>query len=207
MSQVNLTKPVRPAARKAVAKVAKPAPAIKLPLQLGVQVRDLVSGLTGIANAKIEMLNGNVQWNVMPKGDGAELKIGNCIDWHMLEVIGEGVSKKVPVPAPSNILLGSTVVDQVTKFKGTITERTTFINGCVYYHVAGRASFLGRLLGGLSYPEGILLEHKRLKVLKKPAMAVAVFAVQPEKAPPETPKVAPKPRATGGPTRSIGRMG
>lgn len=190
----------KPAAKKPAAKKPETvAKAIDFPLQLGVIARDLVSGLTGTASAKVEMLNGNVQWNVMPKGDGLELKGGNCVDFHMLEVIGKGVADKVPVPPSSDIMLGNEVEDLVTGFKGTVTERTTFLNGCVYFHVVPKAK------KGEDYPSGILLEHKRLKFVGK-GVAHTV-AVQPQVAPPETPKVTPKPRGTGGPTRSIGRIG
>lgn len=189
----------KPAAKKPAPKTPAVAKAIDFPLQLGVVARDLVTGLTGTASAKVEMLNGNVQWNIIPKGDGAEAKSGNCIDWHMLEVIDKGVSAKVPVPPSSDIMLGNEVEDLVTGFKGTATERTTFLNGCVYFHVTPKAK------KGEEYPSGILLEHKRLKFVGK-GVALTV-AVQPQVASPEAPKVAPKPRGTGGPTRSLGRIG
>jgi hypothetical protein len=61
-------------------------------IQLGQEVKDTVTGFTGIATAKVEYLNGCVQFCVKPKiAKNKEMPGGCYIDIEQLEVVGNGV--------------------------------------------------------------------------------------------------------------------
>lgn len=64
-------------------------------IQLGLKVKDLVSGHTGMAISKAIYINGCVQYEVMPevKKDGSKVN-GRWIDWQRLEVVGQGIAEK-----------------------------------------------------------------------------------------------------------------
>jgi hypothetical protein len=73
-------------------------------IKLGYKVRDRVSGFEGIVTARLEYLNGCVQFCVMPKV-GKDGKVdGIYFDSQQLEVLGEGLvvePKKTGGPTPS----------------------------------------------------------------------------------------------------------
>jgi len=62
-------------------------------IKLGQKVKDKVTGFTGIAIAKIEYLNGCIQFCVKPKIKAKDNKMseGQYIDVEQLEVVGEGI--------------------------------------------------------------------------------------------------------------------
>lgn len=62
-------------------------------IKLGKKVKDIVTGMEGIATARVEYLNGCVQYCVRPPID-KDGKLQECmyIDVQQLEVIGEGVT-------------------------------------------------------------------------------------------------------------------
>jgi len=66
-------------------------------IRLGQQVRDKVSGFTGIATAKVEYLNGCVQYCVKPKiktKNDNTMPEGQYIDEGQLEIISKGLRTK-----------------------------------------------------------------------------------------------------------------
>lgn len=62
-------------------------------IQLGQQVRDKVSGFTGIATSRVEYLNGCVQYAIRPRveADG-KFPEAHYFDEEQLEVVGEGIA-------------------------------------------------------------------------------------------------------------------
>jgi len=62
-------------------------------IKLGSKVKDTVSGFTGIAESKIEFLNGCIQYSIVPKV-GKDNKKGESlwVDEEQLEVIGKGIT-------------------------------------------------------------------------------------------------------------------
>jgi hypothetical protein len=64
-------------------------------IKLGSKVREITTGFEGIATAKIEYLNGCIQYCVSPKVD-KEGKRGESyyIDWQSLEYVNEGINVK-----------------------------------------------------------------------------------------------------------------
>lgn len=63
----------------------------------GIEVRDRVSGVTGIINARCEWLNGCIRYSIQPKIDKKDpnkMPEGWWIDGAQLEVIGDGLNDK-----------------------------------------------------------------------------------------------------------------
>ena len=66
---------------------------------LGYRVEDRVSGLRGIAVARVEYLNGCIQFCVQPRGATDALRTDSLyIDEGQLRVLGPGVTKSSPQP-------------------------------------------------------------------------------------------------------------
>jgi hypothetical protein len=63
------------------------------PFKLGQKVKCRITGFTGIVTAKIEYINGCIQYCVKPPCvDNKRLQEGEYIDWQHLEFVDEGVS-------------------------------------------------------------------------------------------------------------------
>lgn len=104
--------------------------------KLGNIVRDVVTGFTGTAFNKTEFLNGNVQYNIQPKGENNSYPDCVSIDFHTLEFVDEGVAANAPKQVKDlNIPLGSEVEDITTGIKGIVTLKTFYLNGCISYMV------------------------------------------------------------------------
>ena len=101
---------------------------------LGKEVRDVASGLTGLCLQVTEYLSGVRQVGIQPKSlDGTAFPETYTIDDNLIEVLGDGISSRViPINQGdcADIKLGDQVRDKVTKFKGTMTHKSMFMNGC-----------------------------------------------------------------------------
>lgn len=60
-------------------------------LRLGQELRDRVSGLVGIAVARVEYLNGCVQFCIQPPAEKGTRPDGVYVDQQQLEVSGPGI--------------------------------------------------------------------------------------------------------------------
>lgn len=71
-------------------------------LELGQRMRDRVTGFEGIAIARVEYLNGCIQYCLKPEmGENGKMPEGEYIDDQQLEVIGVGLSlEKEPDGGP-----------------------------------------------------------------------------------------------------------
>ena len=99
---------------------------------LGSAVKDMVSGVEGIAVGRTEWLYGCTRITVeqtKPGKDGTPNDL-ECFDEQRVEVTKEG---KVPhTPAePCDITLGSKVKDTVTGFTGMAVAKTVWLHGTV----------------------------------------------------------------------------
>lgn len=185
--------------------------------RLGVMARDIVTGFEGIVSAKIEMLTGNVQYAIQPKGKADTMVDARGMDFHLLEEIGPGVADKLPaIDATATIKVGQKVRDTVSGLIGVTIDKTTFQNGCVYFNVQPHAA-RSKLTGEL--PGSILVQHGRLRVYRTLwERIVAFFTPKPQVKAPKpvrpvaqaatpAPKVTPPPpparRPPGGPSRSM----
>lgn len=104
--------------------------------KLGNIVRDVITGFTGTAFNKTEFLNGNVQYNIQPKGENNSYPDCISVDFHTLEFVEEGCADKVPKQSKDlDIPLGSEVEDITSGIKGVVTLKTFYLNGCISYLV------------------------------------------------------------------------
>lgn len=61
-------------------------------ISLGAAVRDVVSGFTGIATARVEYINGCIQYCVQPAMHEGRYDEARYFDHQQLQVIGEGIT-------------------------------------------------------------------------------------------------------------------
>lgn len=75
---------------------------------LGEKVKDKISGLTGIATARLEYLNGCVQYTVSPRLEKGKTElVAYNIDEENLEVVGKRVKiKKNTTGGPTHKAMG-----------------------------------------------------------------------------------------------------
>lgn len=70
-------------------------------IKLGMKVEDTVSGLTGIATAKSEWLNGCVRYAIQaPVDSDGKVPDDYWVDSGQLEIIGDGVTVEKPKKGP-----------------------------------------------------------------------------------------------------------
>jgi hypothetical protein len=111
-------------------------------IKLGSTAVDKASGYKGVITAKVEMINGNVQYAIVPKakvGVG-EYPAGVQLDDAQLDIVDEGISDTAATPMTSDIKIGEKVKDLVTGLSGIVTSKTTFLNGCLYLMVSVKSS-------------------------------------------------------------------
>jgi hypothetical protein len=109
-------------------------------IKLGSTAVDKATGYKGIITAKVEMMNGNVQYSVIPKakvGVG-EYPAGIQLDGAQLDIVDDGISNVAVAPPTVNVKIGEKVKDIVTGMSGIVTSKTTFLNGCVYFIVSAK---------------------------------------------------------------------
>lgn len=81
--------------------------ATKRKIELGMQVRDIVSGLTGIVISKAEYLNGCVRFGVEPKGTKNKVGESEWVDEQQLVIVKADtparriVQKRIGGPRPA----------------------------------------------------------------------------------------------------------
>lgn len=107
-------------------------------IKLGSTCVDKATGYTGVAVSKVEMLNGNVQYAIIPKakpGSG-DYPAGINLDGDQLSVVDAGISDDAKPEVKTDLKVGEKVKDVITGMSGIIIHKTTFFNGCVYFTVA-----------------------------------------------------------------------
>lgn len=74
-------------------------------IKLGMKVKDTVSGLTGIAIARTEWLNGCTRYGIQPPVDSdGKVPASHWVDEPQIEIVDEGItvkSTKTGGPSPS----------------------------------------------------------------------------------------------------------
>ncbi len=180
-------------AEKASAPVVLSTPfASPAAIKLGMTVRDPATNLVGQADMKCELLSGTTQYAIQPKGDGKTIPERYYVDDFLLEFVDDGISARVPTPDGNDpYSLGEKLEDTVTGYTGIATQRSTFLNGCVHYHLQrSLADTKGKTLLE-ELPQGASFDYKRLKTIGKGVSQKDEATGEPVK----TPKA-----KTGGPT-------
>lgn len=107
--------------------------------ELGDTIREKITGFEGVAVGRHYFISGTVQYTIAPKkldDKGSPVPIAS-FDWQHLELMERG--PLVTMPTLPEFELGDEVDDEITDFKGTVTSKSEFINGCVQYGVQPRA--------------------------------------------------------------------
>jgi hypothetical protein len=167
-------------------------------IALGCFARDVVTGFQGIIIQKMEKYNGNVMYALQAEMKDGEDKYPEAmfIDDLMLNFVHEGVMDRVtPVMVESGIVLGDMVEDIATGFKGIALEKSTFLNGCVFFAVVPKA-VKSDLLNNKN-PSGSMIDAGRLEVCRKGGIAHLLPA----------PAVLPDGRSPGGPSHRVSFRG
>jgi len=157
--------------------IGKPMNTIDTTIRVGATVRDAMTGFTGTAMSRVELLGGNVQFAVQPKL-AADAKPGEFpdavnIDHHLLDFVDVGLSPRATEPPPVTVELGDKVRDIVTGINGIAVSRVTFLNGCIYYNVQ-QPKMQDKQTGIEGVPDLLFLSQGRLENIKPAVAAVQV---------------------------------
>jgi hypothetical protein len=102
-------------------------------IQLGMVVRDRVTGLIGVAENRGDYLHGCSRFCVQPfaKDDGT-VPSSTMVDEPQLEMVADRMPV-MPSPAEPAVVvpLGAKVSDPISGEKGICTGRALYLNGCV----------------------------------------------------------------------------
>lgn len=101
-------------------------------IPLGIMVKDKVTGLIGIAEARMEYLHGCDRYCVQPvMGEDRKIPDDMMVDEPQLEKFGRKPACMVPAPEPKQLVqLGDEVHDPVFDEKGIAIARAVYLNGC-----------------------------------------------------------------------------
>lgn len=135
---------------------------------LGKTVRDQISGLVGLAQGHVVLINGNVRYSVQPPGDGTKILDPHDIDEHSLIVVDDGPTVDVILP-DANIAaaLGDLVRDLLTGRQGIVDMVVTSVNGCTYLRMTEQASKDDKL----KLNDSLYGTHDRFELLESGAFA------------------------------------
>lgn len=140
-------------------------------IALGSIVVDLASGFEGTAVSRSELFNGNVQYAVQPKAPKGADKLPEQwnFDAALLKVKAKGISDKATTPQATDIQVGDEVEDVISGHKGIVTNKVTFINGCVYMDVVKKGNDAKKIES-----TSMFMSCTRLKKLSKKPLAPIV---------------------------------
>lgn len=116
-----------------MAKKSKPS----IDLAMGLEVRDLMSGVKGYISQKVELLSGSVQYAIQPVDKKGEALMDSfLVDWQLIEVLGPGLSERITSEImKTDIKLGNEVKDIITGDLGIAAEKVIFTNGCISFFI------------------------------------------------------------------------
>ena len=132
-------------------------------IELGLIVKDRVTGLIGVAENRASFLYGCDRYFVQPqiKDDGT-VPAGQMVDEPQLEVLSDREQVMKPLAEPPQIVpLGRAVYDPISDRKGTATGRAVYLNGCSRIYVEVKRGTLG------SDKVGFWVDEEQLEVKKK----------------------------------------
>jgi len=113
---------------------------MKIPL--GTIVKDLVTGLIGVAENRAEFMYGCDRYLVQPRigGDG-KIPESHMIDETQLVLLEHCDPVMQPPLEPVKIFeMGQEVIDPIKEAKGVITGRAVYLNGCARVMISPKQS-------------------------------------------------------------------
>lgn len=101
-------------------------------IPLGVIVKDVVTGFTGVAENRASFLYGCDRYCVQPKvGEDGKIPEPQMIDEPQLEIVDGESRVMTPRHTPKQLVeLGQVVVDPIRGMTGTVIGRAVYLNGC-----------------------------------------------------------------------------
>jgi hypothetical protein len=168
-----------------------------LAANLGDKVRDELIGVEGIVITVGYYLTGKSHYLVQPqmkKGDKIPEK-PQWVEHDQIKVIKKGDQSEIPL---RDIDLGDRIIDVTSNFRGIVTARSEWINGCPRILVRAPLNFWQRWTG--QTPEEVWIDENLCKVVKR-----GVLLQDAEIRHKIRPQIQPKltGRTTGGPMPSI----
>lgn len=130
-------------------------------VQLGQKVKDVVTGVEGIAVVLSDFWHGSSRIEIQPpkKKDGSVPEI-HVADEAQIKVIDKKPIMDVPSHRPARFVYGQKVKDPVSGYAGTVNGRALFLNGCVRVGVqAHKDDYIKgavKVDGGSWFPEELL---------------------------------------------------
>lgn len=114
-------------------------------IKLGFVAKDMVTGLRGVIICKAEHYGSANRWSLqlLSQGEG-EKDYPNCYDIDEVQLKLDPEIQLCPLvepvaPADYNpTKFGEEAEDTVTGFKGIVTAKFTFLNGCVHYRLEAK---------------------------------------------------------------------
>lgn len=135
---------------------------------LGDEVKDLVSGFTGIAMTRHEYLNGCNRFTVQPKMDEShELPKAETFDEPQLELVAEGANRLGQGPA-SRVKVGDKVRDIISNYEGVVESRHVHLFGSDRFNVQAQVDEAGKL------PEYQTFDGPQLEVIEAGAVNLPI---------------------------------
>jgi len=128
--------------------------------QLGQQVKDIITGFSGVVVAKTRYLHGVCRASVQPR----DLKDGGIqkeqdFDLNQLSIVDEEIVHIVPENDPV-VSMGDKVYCSMTEFQGIVWAICTYINGCRRMGVAPKVTKDNKI-------ENQWFDEGQLRILRK----------------------------------------
>lgn len=108
---------------------------------LGFVAKDLVTGMRGVITCKAENYGSATRWSLQLFRSEGEKEYPNAYDIDEIQLALDPETQLAPMVEPSSPLnlnsidFGEEAEDTVTGFKGIVTAKYTFLNGCVHYRL------------------------------------------------------------------------
>jgi hypothetical protein len=151
-----------------------------------IKVRDKITGFTGTITARIQRINGCLQYLVKPRVKDGENKLeeGIWLDFPDIEVLDD------IVPMPQTVTFkfetGDRVRSRVTGKEGIVTTRKYDSNDCIcYWHENGEQNKKGDIIQFYSFEQELELIDKGLNKPEEAPVARRNTGCDHAKAPPK----------------------
>lgn len=108
---------------------------------MGWKVKDQLTGYTGTVDAYVERIGGTKQVCVQPsvKSDGTFSEAW-FMDEHRLAKVGKNPAVEPIKPVAQTVFPGDEAIDNVSGFKGIVTDCYVYLNGCRKVHMTSRVN-------------------------------------------------------------------
>jgi hypothetical protein len=129
-------------------------------VELGDEVKEVTTGMQGIAIARHNHMYGCVRISIQPPAEPSGKYVDSwAFDALQLEIMTKGKVKYIPNEAPKMVMLGDKVRDKITDFKGIAVVRSEYLSGGDRIQVQGKLDKDGKI------PEDQSFDEPQLEIL------------------------------------------